>query len=200
MMFRVMRGGWVIKKNSCLLTLWMCNLENQGIFFSFQCQKNAYLCTFLSFILHPFLFYPERFHYLSTVHPVLIHITNNKGINNIFWKIWLFSPVHLCSSVLFLEGRERSMTGCSDFVISAGFKTNQLNWPSLPGDRFSASAVWIRAAGAGSGFHSGRLRVVSARKVEVQHDQLLGTTATCSAAERFPQWTEAEMSSFGGNV
>lgn len=155
--------------------------------------------------MHLSFFHTTSFSVLSWeillfVHPVLIHITNNKGINNIFWKIWLFSPVHLCTSVLFLEGRERSMTGCSDFVISAGFKTNQLNWPSLPGDRFSASAVWIRAAGAGSGFHSGRLRVVSARKVEVLHDQLLGTTAKCSAAERFPQWTETEMSSFGGNV
>lgn len=60
----------------------------------------------------------------------------------------------------FFVGRKRSITGYSDFVISAVFKTVQLNWPSLPRDHFSASAVWIRAAGAGSGFHSVRISCV----------------------------------------
>lgn len=37
-------------------------------------------------------------------------------------------------------------------------------------------------------------------KVEVQRHQLVHSTATCSATERFPHWTKAEMSSFPVNV
>lgn len=88
-----------------------------------------------------------------------------------FLKICLFSPVYLCSSVLFLDYGERSITGLSDSVISAGLQPHQLNWPCLPGGHFSTFAVLIRAAGEESRFHSRRLRNVSARKVEVQRDQ-----------------------------
>lgn len=86
------------------------------------------------------------------------------------------------------------------YVISAGLRPHQLNWPCLPGDHFGVSAVLIRAAGEESRFHSRKLRNVSARKVEARRDQLFGSTATCSAAERFPHRAETEMSSFPVNV
>lgn len=176
----------------------MCNLELSreprncfSISVSKECQP-----MHLSFILHPFSFscFGGR-DFMICRHPLLIHSTNNKGIN-VFWKdlaVWYGS---LCSSVLFLDCGERSMSGLFDCVISAGLRPHQLNRPRLPGERFNASAVLIRAAGEESRFHSRRLRNVLCQ----ESWSAAWSAATCSATEIFPHPTATEMSSFPVNV
>lgn len=151
----------------------------------------------LSFILHPFSFscFGGRDPMICR-HPLLIHSTNNKGIN-VFWKdlaVWYGS---LCSSVLFLDCGEGSMSGAS-LAVRFLLAYDHISWIGLacPENVFNASAVLIRAAGEESRFLSRRLRNVLCQ----ESWSAAWSAATCSAAERFPHPTATEMSSFPVSV
>lgn len=86
-----------------------------------------------------------------------------------------------------------STTGLSDCAISACLRSRQLNWPCLPGDHFSTSAVFEMSSRGGEQISQQETQErFSARKVEVQHEWLLGSTVTCP--ERVPNWNETETS------
>lgn len=147
---------------NCLITLWMCNLElsrEPSNRFSFSVWKQC-RPMHLYFILRTCLI------------SLLIYNAINKGIIRSCFLI----------ECLIMDEAEGSSTGVSDFVVFAGRRPHQRNWPHLLEDYFSGSAVLIRAAGV-------KLRNVSARNVEVQHHQLLDST------ESSPHWAEIEVPS-----
>lgn len=116
-----------------------------------------------------------------------------KGIIGTFERFWLFSPVNLCSSVLFLDfwREERASPAPLTVRFLLAYAHISWIWPRLPGDRFSTSAVLIRAAGDRSRFHSGRLGNTSARK-----SRSAAWLAARPAAETFPQRSEAQKLRF----